>query len=152
MSSNRTTLYNGDEVTIIFGPALIDSSGGYADGEFCTVVMESDDASDVAGTDGEVAVSRSNDRRATITVKLLQTALMNDVLSALRDAFVYVDAGIGGVHPIYIQDRNGTSLFTGQHAWIQRGPDVSYDREATSREWVIRCSNLVAHHGGNTTL
>ena len=147
MPSFRVANYNADEVVISFGSVLINS--GYADGEFLTIEMDSDTSVDVAGTDGEVCVSRTNDRRATITVKLLQSSKINDQLSALYNLFVNNYSSGGGIVPLMIKDLNGNSVYTAAHAWISKPPDVSYDRSATSREWTIRVAHLVRTDGQN---
>jgi hypothetical protein len=143
----ETKVYNPDEVTIAIGPVLV--TGGFADGEFLRIEQESDDTEDVVGTDGEVAVSRTNDRRATVTLMLLQTSASNDGLNALSTAVRNSPGMAGGINPLYVRDRNGRALYTAKNCWVQRPPDVSYDRTATSREWVIKVANLVRVDGGS---
>jgi hypothetical protein len=140
-------IYNADEVTAAFGPVLIES--GLADGEFLRIEQESDDISDVAGTDGEVAASRTNDRRATVTIILMQTSSSNDQLSVLSNLAKTAPGMAGAVHPLLIKDRNGRAIYTAQNAWISKAPDVSFDRTATAREWTIRCANLIRVDGGS---
>ncbi len=139
-------IYDPDEITIVMGPVLITS--GLADGEFVRVEQESDTFADVVGTDGEVARSKTNDRRATITFMLMQTSDFNDQLSALS-ALDKSTSGGAGVVPLFIRDRQGRAIYAAENAWIQKDPDVSFDREATAREWTIRTDNLVRFDGGN---
>lgn len=139
-------VYLADEVIIVIGPVLIDS--GYADGEFCRIESESDTTEDVAGTDGEVAVSRTNDKRANITIMLLQTADANLGLSVLANLAANAPGMAGAIVPFAIADPNGGSLYSAENSWVQRPPDVSFDRTATTREWAIRCANLVRIDGG----
>ena len=140
-------VYNPDEVSLIVGPVLIAS--GFADGEFIRIEQESDDSEDVAGTDGEVAVSRTNDRRATITILLLQTADANQGLSVLSNLYRTAPGSVGGIVPAFVKDQNGASVYAAENAWVMRPPDASYDRTATTREWQIRCANLKRNDGGN---
>lgn len=140
-------VYNPDEMTIAVGPVLIDR--GFADGEFLRVEDESDDTEDVAGTDGEVAVSRTNDRRATVTIILLQTAEANLGLSTLSNLARSAPGMAGAIVPLLISDRNGATLYTAENCWVQRPPDASFDRTAQSREWTVRCANLIRVDGGN---
>lgn len=135
--------YDAKQVTVTFGPVLLVS--GHADGEFCRVEQESDDFEDVAGSAGEVAMSPTNDKRATVTVTLMQTAAENLLLSALRAKQL---AG-GGSEPLFIRDRNGTTVYKAEQAWIMRPPDASFDRTATSREWTFRCADLDRVDGAN---
>src|SRR5262245_42783662 len=141
-------VYNADEITLTIAGALIES--GYADGEFLRVEQETDDFIDVCGTDGEVAVSKTNDRRATITVILLQTSDANDVLSALSN-LARNSPGLAGAGPLYIRDRNGRTVYQAASCWIAKPPDAAFDRSATSREWKVRVDRLVRVDGGNGT-
>ncbi len=147
VASNLTAGYSGDEVFIKWGPVLINS--GYADGEFCTIEMDSDSAVDVVGTDGEVCVSRTNDRRATVTIKLLQSSQINTMMGIWYRTFI---AGGGGIFPLLIKDLNGGARFSAPVSWILKPPDTSYDRTATTREWTIRCGHLSRVDAGNNPI
>lgn len=144
--SNDTKVYDADQVTVLVAGVPITS--GYADGEFCTVEQETEDFMDVVGTDGEVTRSKTNDRRATITIKLMQSSDGNALLSALNnlDKFGTGGAGIG---PLLIKDRQGTSVYSSAKCWISKPPSVTFDRDAKERTWTIRCSNLIRFDGGN---
>jgi hypothetical protein len=121
---------------------------GYADGDFLTITYETDAFSDVAGTDGEVARSKTNDRRATVEIILMSTSPTNDLLSAVHLADINTPGG-AGVGAFLVTDLNGTSLFTAGNAWVQKAPDVTYGREANERTWTLRVDSLVAFTGGN---
>ena len=138
--SETLKTYMADEVVIAVGPVLVES--GYADDEFCRIEYESDDTEDVVGTDGEVAVSRTNDLRATITILLLQTADAALGLSALSNLTRKAAAMAGAIVPTEIFDPQNTKLYAAENSWVQRPPDVSYGRTAQSREWAIRCAHL----------
>ena len=139
--------YDSKGIIISLGPVLIES--GFADGEFLTIEEDSDATVDVVGTDGEVAVSPTNDQRATVTVKLMSTAAANDGLSTLANLARTTPNMIGAVQPLLIKDSFGRALYTGANAWVQKAPSVSYDRPATTREWTIRVAHLVRFDGGN---
>ena len=145
--SFQALIYNPDELTIVLGPVLV--SSGFADGEFLRVEGESDDVGDVAGTDGEVSISRTNDRRATVTIILMQTASANNGLAVLSNLARTSPNMVGAVHPFLGKDQNGNALFTAENAWVMKPPDASYDRTAQPREWPIRCANLIRFDGGN---
>jgi hypothetical protein len=139
-------IYDANEVTINFAGIPIDS--GYDDGEFCRIEQENDDFTDKAGTDGEVARSKTNDRRTTITIILMQTSSGNAKLSAISN--IDREAGNGaGVAPILVRDRQGLSVFSDDSAWISKPPDVVYDREPTARAWTLRAGNPDRFDGGN---
>lgn len=143
----ETKVYNADEVTIAVGPVLVDA--GFADGEFLRIEQESDDTEDVCGTNGEVAVSRTNDRRATATIILLQTSNSNDGLSVLSNLARSAPGMAGAIVSFLVRDRNGRTIYSAEKCWVQRAPDPSFDRTAQSREWAIRISHLVRFDGGN---
>jgi hypothetical protein len=145
MASGDLHHYDPDQVSVSLGGIPIT---GWADGEFVTIERESDAFSDVVGTDGEVTRSKTNDDRATIVFKLMQSSSSNILLSALYNLDKNTPAG-AGVGPLMVRDAQGTSLYVAEKAWISRAPSVSFDRTATSREWTIRCAKLVEVHGGN---
>lgn len=138
-------VYDANEVSVIIGAIEIDA--GFADGEFLRIEQETDDFADEVGTDGEVTRSKTNDRRATATILLMQTSASNQALSALSTLDRITPNG-AGVVPFLVRDRNGGSLYEGQHCWIQRPPDVSMDRSATTREWTVRIAHLERNDAG----
>lgn len=145
--SENVKVYTPDEVVIVVGPALIES--GLADGEFVRLEQESDDTSDVAGVDGEVSVSRGNDKRATLTIILQATSDHNDTLSVLSNLVRNAPGMTGAIVPFALKDRNGRAKYTGENCWVQKPPDVSFDRQTTPREWTIRIAHCIRFDGGN---
>jgi len=137
--------YSPDEVDVLVAGIPIT---GWADGEFLTIEMTTDAFTSVVGTDGEVTRNRSNDNRATATVKLMQSSASNDLLSALynTDRLARNGAGIGA---FLVKDNQGRSLYAAAECWIRKHPDISFDREATAREWVIEIADLQVFTGGN---
>lgn len=138
-------VYDADQISIsVAGIPL----SGFADGEFVTLSYESDLFSDVSGTDGEVTRSKTNDRRATLTVKLMQTSDSNDFLSALFNADDRAANG-AGVGAFMLRDRSGRAVYSASECWVSKPPDVSFDREATEREWTFRIAKLEYFTGGS---
>jgi hypothetical protein len=146
MATTATRVYNADEVTIMIGGSLIDS--GYSDGAFLKIEEMSDKVQSVAGTDGEVAISRVRDHRATVTLTLMQTSAGNAIMDA---KFKLAKAGIGSpaIGEFHVRDMNGGSLYAAPHCWIVKGPDVEFDRSATAREWHLGVDNLERDDLGN---
>ncbi len=137
--------YDADQVTIALGPILAE---GFQDGEMVTIDPGAEVFTDVVGTDGQVTRSKTLNRTATVTVKLMQSSSTNDLFSTLLTTDQNAPNG-AGVVPLYIRDRNGRSLHTAAQAWISAWPSVSYDRGAVMREWVIRVARLENFVGGN---
>lgn len=144
MPSNRLAKYNPDQVVITCGGSLIQ---GYADGEFITVENISPTFEDVAGTDGEVARSKSNDKRLKVVLKLLQTSQSNAVLSAF---LAEDDADPAGVTFAFsMEDALGGTVAQGPEAWIVMQPTTTMDRTAKSREWEIHVAVGARNEAGN---
>ncbi|SRR6266567_1232 len=139
-----TKIYDPDEYTLYVGGIIID---GFADGEFFTVEMMSDAFQSVVGTDGEVARSKSNDRRAKLTFKLMQTSSANEALSTLHNNDLNAPNG-AGVVTVSVVDNFGTTKVQGNQGWITKFPDASLDRTAKSREWVVEIGNCTRVEGG----
>jgi len=141
----RAKFYDPDKVLISFGGII---AKGFADGEFITVEQMADGFASVVGSDGEVARSKSNDRRVKVTVKLLQTSTTNAGWSAIHLADLNAPNG-AGVSSFRMQDLQGGTIVDGAQAWIVKYPDDSMDRTAKSREWVIEIADGVRAEGGN---
>ncbi len=138
--------YGGDEVSVVF--AGIPITGGLADGDFLTIESDEDAFSLQIGTDGEGTRSKTNNRAATITLSLMQTADANDLLSAQHNLDLNSPGG-AGVGPLFVKDNSGRSLYVAEKAWIQKAPTVTFGRDAGPREWVIRTHSLVRGDAGN---
>ena len=139
-------VYDANEVTINVAGLPIES--GFDDGEFCRIEQESDDFVDKVGTDGEVTRSKTNDRRATVSILLMQSSDGNALLSGLNNIDRLAGNG-AGVGPLLIRDRQGLALYAAAECWISKPPDVSFDREPTAREWTLRVASLERFDGGN---
>lgn len=140
-----TRIYDSNQVQVAFAGIPVQ---GYADGDFLTVTWETDSFSDVAGTDGDVSRSKTNDQRATVEIILMNTSPTNDLLSAVWQADLNTPGG-AGVGSLLVTDLNGTTLLTAGNAWISKAPDITYGREANERTWTLRVDKLVAFVGGN---
>ena len=145
--SNILRVYNADEVDLIIGPVIVDS--GLAEDEFLRIEQESDDTEDVVGVDGEVTVSRTNDRRATATVLVMQTSIANDGLTILSNLVRSAPGMIGAILPFLVRDKNGRTLHEAPNCWVRRAPDRSFGRTANTNEWQVRIAHLGRIDGGN---
>lgn len=139
-------IYDSNQVSIVFAGFAVD--GGFAEDEFCRVTPVTDAFTDIAGTDGEVTRSGTNDFRAEIKIILMQTSDNNDKLSALHTTDRKAPNG-AGVAPIMIRDKSGRALFFGAEAWVSKGPERVFKKGAEGREWTLRCARLEAFDGGS---
>lgn len=121
---------------------------GFADGNFLEISYVSDQFADVSGTDGEVSRSKSNDLRATVTLRLMQTSPTNDLLSALVNTDLLADGG-AGVGAFAVTDLSGRTLLASENAWVKKMPDQMFGRESQERAWTIMCDALRSFIAGN---
>jgi len=143
--SNRVASYDGAEVNIIFfGPV-----SGLAKGTFIDISRDNDAYADEAGADGEILRGKSNDRRGTATIRLMQSSQTNQVWSALQILDENSPNG-DGIGPFFVKDNSGTTLCAAAEAWITKPPTVTFaDTPGEVREWNIRLANLEIFVGGN---
>lgn len=141
-----TKVYDADQVSVVLMGVPI--SSGYADGEFLRIEQEAEDFTHKVGTDGEVTRSKTNNRVAKVTLRLMQSSDGNAALSAINNLDRSAPNG-AGIGPFLVRDRQGTSLFTASKCWISKPPNVTMAREATEREWELTVADLVRLDGGN---
>jgi hypothetical protein len=139
------TIYDPDRVTVAFGPVIVD---GYADGEFVSIEPASEIFTRYVGTDGKVTRSKQLRRDATIKFMLSSASATNDALTAIAELDRRAPNG-AGIYPLFIRDNSGRALYTAAQAWIEALPTVSFDRQATVREWSLACADLIRVDGGN---
>lgn len=143
-------VYSADEVTLSIFGQLIDS--GFAEGEFVSVEMQAQDFTSKVGADGQVARSKTNDRRATMKVKLMQTSLGNNILSAQRALDIGGTNG-AGVGLFEIRDRSsGVLLAHAPKSWIAKAPAVSRGREVGEYEWTLEAAHMTLDVSGNPSV
>jgi len=132
--------YSGDEVSVVLGDRAL--SGLLS----VTLSREADSFTDSVGMDGEVARTKTSDRRGNAVIVLQQTSPDNDFISSL----LAIDESNGtGTFNLLVRDQNGTSLFDSETAWVMKPADSAFGAESAEREWTIRCSNLGMIVGGN---
>lgn len=116
---------------------------GYADGtDVIMVEYENDFVGDAVGVTGEAAFIEHNDRRATITLKLLATALSNDAFALLLSG--------NTEFAVTLTDARGNTIMESVACRIMGQPTVQYGNEIGTREWKIRALELISHVGGST--
>lgn len=135
--------YAPDQVTVVFGPVVLE---GFAPDSLVAVEYEEDLWTKQVGADGHVARSKTNNATARVTVRLMQTSMSNDMLSAIAQLDRHANEG---VFPLMIKDNSGRSLHVAESAWITRPPNSEYAREAGTREWAFDTGQLESFVGGN---
>lgn len=122
---------------------------GYADGTFVKAERSEDAFKTHVGAGGEVARARSRNMTGKVTFTLLATSPVNDLLSAASHLDELTGQGVGRV---FIKDVNGTTLVLGANSWIVKPAAVEFGKEVTNREWVVECSYLYLHSGGENAI
>lgn len=121
---------------------------GWAPDKMCKFEFESESMSDVVGVDGEVTRSINLDRRAKLTIYLMQSSDSNDLLSALYQAGRLSPNG-DDIFACRVEDLNGRLVIAGAECWVMDTPKPEYGKTADVNEWVIRFANAEAFFGGN---
>lgn len=123
--------YDPSEVICSIGEILV---SGYAEGTYLVVEMDEDAFTKYTGSGGEVARARNKNKGGTLTLTLMQTSPVNDLLSALQAAD---DLSGTGVRPVFIKDNLGTTKVSVANAWVKKMPAHEYAKELGTRVWVI---------------
>ena len=111
--------YSFTNVNVIFGILEI---SGFAEGDdVVNISFETEQFKDVAGAKGDVARVQTNDNRATIKVKLLQTSSSYKILMDLFNL-----------------DRETGETFVGNNTWINKAPDIIRGQNANAVEFTFR--------------
>lgn len=137
--------YDPSQIDVVFAGRRLD---GFGEDTFVEIAHEAPGFSDRVGVDGRVTRSKSLDRRATITITLMQTSESNAWLSALYNADRAATNG-SGVGSLRIADRSGNTVFEASKVWIQAEPDAAFGREAAERVWTLRAADMGSTHDGS---
>jgi Bacteriophage KPP10, Structural protein ORF10 len=138
-------IFDPSQFNIVLGGVTMQ---GFSESAMAKFEFDGESMSDVVGVDGEVSRSQNMDRRAKVTVSLMQTSSTNDLLSAMYLAGRASQNG-SDVVAFRMEDLNGRLVIGGAEAWIQDTPKPSYGKSASEYEWVIRVANCDAFFGGN---
>lgn len=145
----RVTTYSADEITLSLAGIAIDS--GFATGEFLSIEMMEEDFKAKVGANGEVARSKTNNRMATVKVKLLQGSQGHSRLSALRASALDATNGLD-VGAFLCKDRGGLAKAQGDKAWISKPPTMGFGVEAGEWEWTITVARCTLDPSGSPSV
>ncbi len=136
--------YDSNRVSITFAGRSIDA--GRADGEFISTEYSAETFSKKVGADGEVTRSKSNDRSATIKLKVMQTSAAHATLMQLH-ALSLASVNGSDVGAFELRDLNGNMIERADEAWIEKPPPSAFGKEAVEREWTLACASLIRENG-----
>lgn len=114
--------------------------GGFDEGDDSIVFARLNDSIlNKVGTDGEMSVAVSADRRGSATFRLMQTSSDNAYLGGL------VTSAENGVFvPVFVQwkDTYGGDLISGTQGYITKPADATRGENVNGQEWVIVLERL----------
>jgi hypothetical protein len=120
--------------------------GDYVDGTMIKVEYNEKGWAQKPGGQGEVARAKLLNLTGKITVTLLATSTVNDLLSA---AYALDRAANLGFGSFYIEELTGTTIVTVPVAYIEQLPPIEYSgKEVGQREWVFLCDQIFENVGG----
>jgi hypothetical protein len=120
--------------------------GDYVDGTMIKVEYNEAGWAQKVGGQGEVARAKILNLTGKITVTILATSPVNDLLSA---AYALDRAANLGFGSFYIEELTGTTLVTVPVAYIEKLPVIEYaGKEVGQREWVFLCEQIYENVGG----
>ncbi len=85
------------------------------------------------------------DRTGAVTLTYSQNATALDYLSQQEQLD---EATGGGVHPLEVKDGSGRSICTAPNAWVKKPADGEFQKDGTTREFVLECDQLTVFVGG----
>lgn len=118
---------------------------GFAEGSFVSIARNEDGFTLHVGSDGMPTRAKNRNKSGTVTVTLVQSAPINDQLSAFALADELTGLATGD---LIIKDLLGTTLAESAEAWIKKLPDSDFAKEVQSRAWVFECAVLNHNVGG----
>lgn len=92
----------------------------------------------IKGIRGKNSRTRNRDTSCTITVDVIQTSIVNDVLSELLES----DIRNGSTRlTLGLTDSLGSSKIVSKEAFIESYPELIYSSDITYRRWTIICAS-----------
>lgn len=136
MSDIQFREYDADRIAASLGTYPLTTSGGLADGSFITVKFASPLYVEKVGVDGTRTRSRTNDRRFTATLKVMQSSDVNVYLAGAVAADLALNNG-AGVTSFQLADLSGKTLLFSKYSYVAALPESDFDRDAGTREYAI---------------
>lgn len=150
MASNRFTSYSADQVAAIVANRRI--QGGYDDGEFISIEAAAEAWLPKVGADGESAVARSNNRSATVKIKLLHTSEGNLVLAQLYNQALLAPNNVFLPFMLVDLSAESTIVCQAEHIVVQKMATISRAREVVANEWTCWVPVMNFTPSGNLVL
>lgn len=122
--------YAFKDVIVLFNGIPLD---GFSDGDDAIKIERNVDSYRLLiGADGDAVAMKSADRSGVATLKFLQSADSNGVLTA---ALKVQDAGLLSPVPFAVKDSNGLDLVLAEAAFPAAPPQMIWGAGHNAREW-----------------
>jgi hypothetical protein len=144
MPSGITRRYAPDDVTMTVGTQTVT---GVQEGTFFEAERDNDTGEISTGSDGEATLVISPVQKGKIKVTLQQASPLNDYFNTLFQALQQKNLSVAVV-PIYISDKNGTSVVQCKQAVPNKPVKVSFADKPEGREWTFITGYLDIEAGG----
>lgn len=119
---------------------------GYANDTFIEVERDEDSFTTYVGSLGEVCRTKNLNRMGKITITLMASSAINDLLASAANTDE--DSGLD-YGPISITDLNGNMVAFGAEAWVMKRPKIERAKESGTIQWVFAVAVLSMTEGGN---
>jgi hypothetical protein len=116
------------------GGAFSLGSGVGAAEEGITIAPSGDKGGMLIGSDGEGQHSLYADKSGVVTVRLLKTSPVNEMLSALYN-FQTASGATYGQNTIVINDSSRGDVITCTQCGFKKAPDLTYAKDGGTQEW-----------------
>lgn len=137
--------YDPKDIIAIYGAVPLPISG-FAPRTFVTLERSNPYFVDKVGCDGEITRRKTRDSRGYVSFTLLMTSAWNLSFATIQQTNEYL--GIGAF-PLLVKWKL-TDIYFSPEAWIETPPKIIFSNNIESREWRIRCKNLIMYPGGST--
>lgn len=138
--------YDAKMVQVIIGVVPII---GFAPESFVKIERNQPTFRMITGAYGEITRVMDTNLTGTMTLSLMQTSESNAVLTTLQ----YADElGKFGVLPILVIDLSGGSAGFSMTGWIQKPPELEFQKGLVSRKWTFDLATVDIINTGNVIL
>jgi hypothetical protein len=135
--------FDSKSVLVVLGGVPIT---GFAEGSRIVCTPNAKRYTKKVGSDGEVTVSKTNNKAYTFKLVLARTSLSNTYLSSLVNTDDVTPGGVS--HPFLVQDLISGSTYTSKNVKIAGFPEDSIEAEATDLEWEIEAGETLVQING----
>lgn len=118
---------------------------GYMDGTFVQAEYDEDAVTEHVGSDGTVTVVLNANKKATVTITLVQGSPTNDELSKFVPDAARNFLPVGQLN---FEDLNGTTKVKSAQSWIRKTSPVEFSNTVTGREWKFGLADAEIVVGG----